>query len=75
MRTAIWEGGLEPDFCLALAFSCPVHCKTAPLLAHCLAVRPLPPVHAIEVKPKPPENGKNCLLTPSASLAESGCNK
>ena len=63
---------MEPDFCLALAFSCPVHRKTAPLLAHCLAVRPLPPAHAIEVKPKPPENGKNCLLPPSAKSGRMG---
>ena len=42
-----------------LYFSCPARRRTAPLLAYCLAVAPLPPANAIGANPKPPENRQN----------------
>ena len=49
---------MEPDFCLAPVFVCPVHRSTAPLRTHGLALRPLPPANAIRGKPKPPKTAK-----------------
>ena len=54
--TTRFQSSLEPGFYPALAFSCPVHHGSAPLLAHRLALRPLPPAKAIGVKPNPPGN-------------------
>jgi hypothetical protein len=59
LRTTLFQGGLEPGFCLAPAFSCPARRRTAPLFAHCLAVAPLPPANAIGANPKPSENRQN----------------
>jgi hypothetical protein len=53
---------LEPGCCLPPACSCPAHRRTPPLLAHCLAVRPLPTANAIGVKPKLPEKCHNYLV-------------
>jgi hypothetical protein len=41
--------------CLPPACSCPAHHRTPPLLAHGLAVRPLPTANSPVVKPRPPE--------------------
>jgi hypothetical protein len=62
MRTVVFQAGLKAGFCPALASSGPVCPGIALLLAHCLAVRPLPTANAIEVKPKPPEKCQNHLV-------------
>jgi hypothetical protein len=62
LRTALFQSGLEPGCCLAPACSCPAHRRAPPLLAHCLAVRPLPTANAIGVKPKLPEKCHNYLV-------------
>jgi len=50
---------LDPGFCLAPVFVCPVHHSTALLLAHCLAARPLPPALPVADLAKPPEYLQN----------------
>jgi hypothetical protein len=62
LRTALFQSGLEPGCCLPPACSCPAHRRAPPLLAHCLAVRPLPTANAIGVKPKLPEKCHNYLV-------------
>ena len=44
------------------ACSCPAHRRAPPLLAHCVAVRPLLTANAIGVKPKLSEKCHNYLV-------------
>jgi hypothetical protein len=58
---------LEAGFCPALASSGPVCPRIAPLLAHCLAARPLPAAYGLGDGAKPPENRQN---SPVAALRQ-----
>lgn len=66
------EGDSETGFCLAAAFSCPAHRKTAPLLAHCLAIRPLPPAHTLGDGATPPETRQNLPVDALGPVSQDG---
>src|SRR5207249_10788486 len=72
LRTAPFQGDLDPDFCLAPAFSCPVRRRTAPLLARFLAAGLRPPPGASAFGQHRQKLSKDCLLTPSAKSGAMG---
>jgi hypothetical protein len=59
LRAVVCQAGLKAGFCPPLASSGPVFPGIVLLLAHGLAVRPLPSAYGLGDGAKPPENRQN----------------
>ena len=72
LRSVVFQAGLNAGFCPAPASSGPVCPPVALLLAHCLAARPLPPVHASGAGAKPSKTRHLLFVDTLRQLSQAG---
>jgi hypothetical protein len=71
-RPVVFQAGLKAGFCAALASSGSVCPGIALLLAHCLAVRPVPPAYGLGDGAKSPEDRQHLPLDALGPVGHDG---